>query len=749
MKDVRLCPNCHKEIGADDKFCPYCGSNLSGTHAGAHQLQTNMVLNGRYRIERVIGEGNFGITYLAEDTTLQMKVAVKEFYPKGYVTRESMNSQHITIYEGNKSEYIHKWRRDFINEARNLAKLSGLTGIVEVRDYFEQNGTAYIVMEYLEGDDLSAYIEKHGYTKPNDAQLGLGKRITMEQAKRIMEPVILALEKVHEAGMVHRDISPDNMKFNINGDLKLFDFGAAREADLAGTNEKTVMLKLGYAPEEQYRKLGNQGPWTDVYALCATIYKCITGVIPVEASERTYQDTLKKPSELGIEMSRSDEDALMMGLAVYADKRIKDMNALHMALYNGAAQKPKTLLTPPQIEVVTPAQVITPGQTDKTRKKSGLKIAVAVVAVLAVLAAAGTAAYMLLPDLLATGSFGKEAREEEDIDSEDIDGDDEETGAEEESSAEEDELIAELQEMLDSQEYEDLIEEILGLDEDDLTDEQAEASNGLLSQAIEAHLSQRFDEADGLAQSGDYDGAFAVLDEEAAYRDELAEDKKAEDYIDSQVIADKHDELLQKYSKYVSSKAGEYADTANEMGIEALFANADKYFADQEEYENTKIKAYSALVLSRINQMNNQGESPKQIMDYIEENRSMTQNNCWVLEMWDFFYSQYCGGAPSIWSGVVNNVSNSGYILDYSDSSELSAYDLHQLSAYELRMARYEIYARHGRIFEDQGVNDYFSNYAWYKPRYEAVDFDESSLSDTEKKNIETILAYEVSMGYR
>ncbi len=731
MSDIRVCPNCHKEVGTEDKFCPFCGSNINGTRSGIHQLQPDMVLNGRYRIKSVIGEGNFGITYLAEDTTLQMSVAVKEFYPKGYVTRESSNSQHITIYEGNKSEYIYKWRRDFINEARNLAKLSGLTGIVEVRDYFEQNDTAYIVMENLEGDDLGEYIEKHGYTKANDAKYGLDKRITMEQVKQIMEPVILALEKVHEAGMVHRDISPDNIKFNINGDLKLFDFGAAREADLAGTNEKTVMLKLGYAPEEQYRKRGNQGPWTDVYALCATIYKCITGIIPVESSERAYQDTLKRPSELGIEISKNDENALMKGLAVYADKRIKDMNELHKALYSAATPVYR------QTQAYVPVQ-----QQTVPKKKGSLKAVVAVIVAVIVLASVGAVSYILLAD--SDMDVASRTNEENDDESR---GDNEEPS----SDIEEDKLIADLQEMLDNQEYEDLIEEILNLDEDDLTDEQIDAANGLLEQAIEAHINQSFGEADTSAQAGDYDGAFEILDEEAAYRDELADDKKAKDYVDNQVIESKRDELIQNYLSYVISRAGAYADAADEAGIETLFINADAYFAGQEEYENTKVKAYSTLVLSHINQMNAQGRSSWEIMDYIEENRDKTENNCWVLEMWDYFYTQYCAenNLSSNWSGIVDDVSNSGYILDYSDSRELSAYDLQGLTSYELRMALYEIYARHGRIFEDQGVNGYFNQYRWYVPQLNAANFDETVLSDIEKKNVETILEFEKSMGYR
>lgn len=717
MENIKICPNCHKEMRADDKFCPYCGSNTNGTGFGAHQLQPNMLLNNKYRINRVIGEGNFGITYLAEDTVLQMKVAIKEFYPKGYVTRESSSSQNITMYEGNKSQYIHKWLENFIYEARDLAKLTGLTGIVEVRDYFEQNSTAYIVMEYLEGDDLSDYIEKYGYTKENDAQFGLGKRLTVDQVKKIMEPVIFALGKVHETGLVHRDISPDNMKFNSSGDLKIFDFGAAREADIAGTSEKTVMLKLGYAPEEQYRKLGNQGPWTDVYALCATIYKCITGIIPIEASERTYKDTLRRPSELGIEIDKNDEDAIMAGLAVYADKRLKDMKALHRALYRDVETPP----TPPEHKPSKSLKVVT-------------AIAVAVIAV----AAVGTAAYILLPGMLSGNNIQTMSHDR-----------DEEEDSEETSENKSEEFLAEFQDMLDNQQYEELIDELLAIDEDDFSEKQIESVEDMLSQTIDLQLNKCFENADSYAQSGNYEDAFGALEAELAYREGLAYDDKAGQYIDNQVIADKRDALMQEYLDYVTDTASKYADAANEGGIEDLFASADQYFEGQEEYEHTKIRTYSTIVLGSINRMNSQGYGPSAILDYIEENRERTMNNCWVLEMWDFFYSQYNSGAPLLWSGGVKNVSNSGYILDYSDTNELTVYDIQQLSAYELRMALYEIYARHGRIFEDQGVNDYFGQYSWYRPEYSANVFDEFSLSDVERKNIKTILDFETNMGYR
>ena len=722
MDNMKICPSCNREIKDGTKFCPYCGCNINEASSktvrhALHQLQPNTMLNNRYRIDKVIGEGNFGITYLAMDTTLQMKVAVKEFYPKGYVTRESGNSSQVTIYEGNKSAHITKWRDNFINEARNLAQLSGLPGIVEVRDYFDANGTAYIVMEFLDGDDLETFIERNGYTGPNDELYGLGKRISVEQAKVIMKPVIEALAKVHEAGMVHRDISPDNIKFNAKGGIKVFDFGAAKEIDLFGTTEKTVMLKLGYAPEEQHRKTGNQGPWTDVYALCATFYKCITGIVPIDSMERIYEDTLKKPSELGIQIDPYDEMALMMGLAIYADKRFTDMNALYKAFYRSGT------VTPPPPE-------------PEPKSKKGLIIGLGAAAMVALIA---VIVVLLINMDIFSGTSSSVAKKDKNGKSEAV----------ETKEDEEDELITELQDMMNSQEYEDLIEELLELDEDDLTDEQADTVENLLPAAISAQMSANFTNIDSLASSGNYEQAFASLEEVRGYFEKLSMEKKAEEYVNLSAFDEKYTGLMQGYQQYVKNQADKYAAQANKEEVDRIFAEAESRLGG-ESFEKMKAKTYSTLIMKVASKMQMNGDSADSILTYIEENVYLSNNNCWVLEFWDYFYAVYRieNNVPS-WSTKVKNVSNSGFLLDYSDREELTVYDIEHLTRYELQLARFEIYARHGRSFNDPSVTDYFSQYSWYQSKYGPENFDENMLSEVEKKNADLILQYEIDMGYR
>lgn len=320
----KICPGCMQEVENRQNVgvCPHCGYHLNHIESESYQLQPFTILAGKYLVGKVIGEGGFGISYLGYDLNLDLPIAIKEFYPNGFVTREANHTTRVTMYSGKNEADVSRWRDSFINEARNLAKFSNLNGIVEVRDFFNENNTAYIVMEYIDGITLKSYLRQ------NNGKLPVDKVLAM------MEPVIRSLSKVHDTGMIHRDISPDNIMITKHGGMKLLDFGAARE--YAGNAEKSlsIMLKPGYAPEEQYRSRGKQGPWSDVYALSATIYKCITGVTPIESMERMREDSLKSPGELGVRLSRQQEDALMKGMSVYAENRIQSMDELHNCLYS-------------------------------------------------------------------------------------------------------------------------------------------------------------------------------------------------------------------------------------------------------------------------------------------------------------------------------------------------------------------------------------------------------------------------------
>jgi serine/threonine protein kinase len=306
------------------KVCPVCGFDESEADESVHKLPLRTILHGKYLLGNLLGEGGFGITYLGWDLNLDLKVAVKEYYPTGYVYRETTTTVHP--FTGSQGEHFLKGREKFIKEAKSLAKFFNLPGIVLVKDYFEENGTAYIVMEFIDGLTLKSYLAKSGENFPST------------QLFDLMKPVMSSLAEVHKTGLIHRDISPDNIMINTEGRLKLLDFGAARDYTDSGNKSQSVLIKPGYAPEEQYRAKGKQGPWTDVYALCATMYKCITGVTPDEAIERVRGDEVEPPSKLGVAIAPNQEEALMKGLSVYSEDRYQTVQELYDSLYTVIAE---------------------------------------------------------------------------------------------------------------------------------------------------------------------------------------------------------------------------------------------------------------------------------------------------------------------------------------------------------------------------------------------------------------------------
>ena len=281
--EINLCMGCMRPK-THPGLCPFCGFDEAAYELSPHHLPLYTILNGKYLVGKVLGEGGFGITYLGWDINLELMVAIKEYYPNGFVTRESCGYDNtVTVLSGYRAEYFAKGLEKFVDEARRLAKFWGLPGIVAVKDYFPENKTAYIVMEFVEGKTLMAMLRENGGSLPAG------------QVFQMMEPVMESLETVHEAGLIHRDISPDNIMVDAKGRVKLLDFGAARSFISDSEKSLSVMLKPGYAPEEQYRSRGKQGPWTDVYSLCATMYRAITGGVPLESLDRMAEDTLKRP----------------------------------------------------------------------------------------------------------------------------------------------------------------------------------------------------------------------------------------------------------------------------------------------------------------------------------------------------------------------------------------------------------------------------------------------------------------------
>ena len=307
----------------DQAVCPRCGWS-AGHNNALHQLRVGTLLKGQYLVGRVLGQGGFGITYLGWDTVLDAPVAIKEFYPRELVTRDHHQSDSVMVYTNQMGPAFVSGRERILREAKALAKLRDIPQIVGVQNCFNANGTAYIVMEYVRGMDLVHYVQSKG------------GRLTMKETFAILEPVMIALEKVHRQGLVHRDISPDNIMLDMEGNTRVLDFGAVRsveapdeEKDLTQSTE--AIVKHGFTPMEQYRSRGSLGPWTDEYALCATIWYCLTGNPPPDALSLSMEDeALSRANVPGL--TEDQWAALKRGMSPKAKDRFGDLSLLRQAL---------------------------------------------------------------------------------------------------------------------------------------------------------------------------------------------------------------------------------------------------------------------------------------------------------------------------------------------------------------------------------------------------------------------------------
>ena len=286
------------------------------------RLEVGYRLNGRYRVCRSLGQGGFGITYLAEDELLGQKIVIKEYFPAAFARRAEDGS--IRIMEETDRADFTEGRNRFLREARILTSLLDVPGVVKAWNYFQENQTAYLVMEYVQGISLRSWLEQNGEVP------------SFDEALEMLRPVVLALANIHKKGLLHRDITPDNLMVGANGTVKLLDFGSARsylrEKDSEMT--QTVLLKSGYAPPEQYDGKSVQGPWTDIYALSATLYEMITGCMPEDALQRQIRDELLEPSVYGAKITPEQEEHLLKrGLALDERERYTSVQEFSSDFY--------------------------------------------------------------------------------------------------------------------------------------------------------------------------------------------------------------------------------------------------------------------------------------------------------------------------------------------------------------------------------------------------------------------------------
>ena len=307
------CYNCMKEYDIDaGGLCPYCNNDPSQPTEKPFYIKPGTVLENQYMIGKAIGSGGFGITYKAWDFQLERKVAIKEYYPSGIAARQGSGDE-VCVKAGDDADKYEFWLRAFIDEALRLASMDSLRGIVHIFNSFVANSTAYIVMEYLEGNTLK------GILKENEKPLDYKDVIDM------VVPALYSLDAIHKANIIHRDIAPDNIMKLPDGKIKIFDFGSAKNSKVVSDNDMiAILVKPGYSAVEQYEFGGTQGPWTDVYSMSAVMYHLITGIRPAESIKRRDEGArIQAPSQLGIDIPSEIEDIIMSALSLDARYRIR------------------------------------------------------------------------------------------------------------------------------------------------------------------------------------------------------------------------------------------------------------------------------------------------------------------------------------------------------------------------------------------------------------------------------------------
>lgn len=285
-----------------------------------YHLPPETILAGKYRIDQVEQEGGFSIVYRGHDIILDINISIKEYFPRELAYREK-NAKNIIAYTGEAEAVYEHGMEKFLTEAQTLAKLQSLSHIVRISDFFYENDTAYIIMDYVQGTNLQNYVQKYGILPPG-------------QVLALMKPILKSLAQIHDRGLLHRDISPQNIIYTEQGEAYLIDFGTTRPFKKDTYMTTTVSFKRGYAAEEQYREKGEQGPWTDVYAICATMYFLLTGNTPTESVQRGIKDTLPSLNEQQISsLTPNIRKALAKGMAVSHEKRYQSIEALYQELY--------------------------------------------------------------------------------------------------------------------------------------------------------------------------------------------------------------------------------------------------------------------------------------------------------------------------------------------------------------------------------------------------------------------------------
>lgn len=378
---MRFCYSCMQQLEEENiDVCPYCKKSLEIRYDATRFLKPGTVLQEKFVVGHEIGAGGFGNTYIGWNRLLERKVAIKEYFPRKLSSRTEYDAT-VIVSGGEKDlEHFRMGLGQFIEEARSIASLQDIRGVVQVYTYFEENGTAYIIMEYLEGMDVKEILKRRG------------GRMDYEWSRRVMLTVLHTLRDIHKRGVLHRDIAPDNIFVTNEGVIKLIDFGAAKSIAGKEDMQGDIVLKMGYAPVEQYKRDARQDTYTDLYAAAAMFYRLVTGIKPQPANERIKEDRLAAPSDMGINIPKEAELAIMVCLNLEPQYRLQSAQEFMDALDGSDFEpvyEPEWIL--PEVEEIPDSKIKGIIQRMKTWQKAAAVMVFIVIAG----AVAGLAAHVV------------------------------------------------------------------------------------------------------------------------------------------------------------------------------------------------------------------------------------------------------------------------------------------------------------------------------------------------------------------
>lgn len=756
--DKIYCYNCFQEKNNAEEVCPACGYS-PGQDKDKYPLALphGTVLNGRYILGRVLGQGGFGITYVAQDWKGGGIVAVKEYLPDSMAVRAG--SYTVTAYSGQQEEGFRYGKECFLNEAKTLAEFLGNPNVVQVHSYFEENGTAYFVMDYVEGISLQKYIQNQG-----------GK-IGWQKAEEILLPVMDALAAVHSRGVIHRDVTPDNIYITGNGTVKLLDFGAARYSMGDKSRSLDIVLKHGFAPKEQYTRRGRQGPYTDVYSLAATYYYALTGRKPQDSIDRMDEDDLLSFGSLGVSVPEYVEDAIFKGLAVQPSDRFQSMGEFKRALTNGEAgtapqpavsiefgqpvstsqnvqtpqdaAMPQSGSTPQSVQIPQPvsaSQSVAAPRTEETTDqvagmgKPGKKwlipavccaagvLVTAVVAAIAVNVAGDRKAESKAMQQTSTKTVADE-REFINLDEWAKEGDLE---GQEENNAEQEDVAAESDDSYDT---------LFGIFADHAMD------------GTEAYfIYDDFDcngtyEAFGITGTPDeygiYDGVnIHFVDSSGNWENVTPVNNMREDfwgYLGEETLDTGNGKFI-VWELYANGSGS----LSYILGVRDGAVYEPDISRTCEWFTYAEYRDYYYALTNDFSQGWHDYVSLYYVFDADTGQFLQTENP------WEQAGSKQ-SGRIRYYHGVAFY---EDYVLPYSSEHYCNIRELSDLNLEQLKIARNEIYARHGRRFQDEELQAYFDSCGWYVGTIAPEDFNQEKVfNEYEKENVLRIKEYEEQLG--